>query len=414
MVSRETYIKLRMITLSEIHQNKDNPRIIKDDKFKKLVQSIKDFPKMMELRPIIVDENSIVLGGNMRLQAIKEAGYTEVPDTWIKRDSSLTDAQKQEFIIKDNVGFGEWNWETLANEWDQEDLENWGLDLPVNFGSEDATDDEFKMPDDIETDIVLGDLFEIGQHRLICGDSTNADTVSKLLGGGKPILMVTDPPYGVKYDPTWRHRAGIIDSGRVGKVENDDRVNWAESYSLFTGNVAYVWHGDRHAKEVAQNLEDCGFDIICQIIWNKQQMVFSRGDYHWKHEPCWYAVKKGSKHNYQGDRKQTTVWDIQSILQASKDGSDGNKAQIHGTQKPVECMARPIKNNTFEHESVYDPFGGSGTTMVAGHQLVRKVYMVEIMPTYCQIIIDRMLKLDPTLEIKKNGVKFTENSPTHA
>ena len=149
MVSRETYIKLRMITLSEIHQNKDNPRIIKDDKFKKLVQSIKDFPKMMELRPIIVDENSIVLGGNMRLQAIKEAGYTEVPDTWIKRDSSLTDAQKQEFIIKDNVGFGEWDWETLANEWDQEDLENWGLDLPVSF---DPQNKEKEVDEKIETD----------------------------------------------------------------------------------------------------------------------------------------------------------------------------------------------------------------------------------------------------------------------
>lgn len=403
--------------LSNIKLNPDNPRIIKDDKFKKLVQSIKDFPKMMELRPIVVDGTWTVLGGNMRFQALKDMGYTEIPDNWVRMAASLTEAEKRQFIIKDNVGFGEWNWETLANEWDQDELEGWGIDLPIGFNSGEAQEDDYVMPDEIETDIVLGDFFEIGQHRLMCGDATDADAVNKLIGGGNPILMVTDPPYGVKYDPTWRHRAGINDSGRVGKVENDDRVNWTEAYSLFKGNVAYVWHGGRHAKEVAQNLEDCGFDIICQIVWNKQQMVFSRGDYHWKHEPCWYAVRKGAKHNYQGDRKQTTVWDIQSILQASKDGTEANKAQIHGTQKPVECMARPIKNNTFEHESVYDPFGGSGTTMVAGHQLVRMVYMMEIMPKYCQVIIDRMLKLDPDLEIKRNGkpyVKFTENSPNHA
>lgn len=392
---------VQKIDIKRIKLNPANPRTIKDDKFAQLVRSVRDFPEMLELRPIIVNKKLEVLGGNMRLRACIEAGYTEVP---IIIADGLTDDQQREFIIKDNIGFGEWDWEMIANEWDNDELAGWGLDVPdfAAGGIGDAQEDDYEVPDEIQTDIVVGDLFEIGPHRLLCGDNTVEADVQKLLNGKEPYLMVTDPPYGVDYDPTWRHKAGINDSGRVGKVQNDDKADWRQTWVLSPSKVTYVWHGGKHTSVVQESLEVSGFEIRSQIIWNKQQMVFSRGDYHWKHEPCWYAVKKGSKGSWAGDRKQTTVWDIQSILQSSKSKVE-DAAQVHGTQKPVECMARPIANHDGD---VYDPFIGSGTTMVAAHQLGRKCYGMELDPKYCQVIVDRMLKLDPDIEIKKNGQPY--------
>lgn len=187
-----------MVKLTKIKPNPDNPRIIKDERFKKLVQSIKDFPKMMELRPIITDEKGMILGGNMRLKAIQELGMKEIPDSWVKKASDLTEEQKREFIIKDNIGFGDWGWETLANNWDEQQLEEWGLEIP-GFAFKEAIEDDYEIPDEIQTDIVTGDLFEIGQHRLLCGDSTNADDVAKVMDGQKADMVFTDPPYGVNY-----------------------------------------------------------------------------------------------------------------------------------------------------------------------------------------------------------------------
>lgn len=388
-----------MVKLSLLKVNPANPRFIKDERFKKLVKSLSEFPKMMALRPIIVDADGMILGGNMRFKALKELKYKDIPDEWVKRASELTDEEKQRFIIEDNVPFGEWDFDILANEWDADQLAEWGLEIPDFAQNKEVTEDDYDIPDEIKTDIVLGDLFEIGQHRLLCGDSTNADDVAKLLAGKEPYLMVTDPPYGVVYDPTWRHRAGINNSSRVGKVMNDSRCDWNETWVLSPATVAYIWHGGKHTSIVQDSLERANYEIRAQIIWNKQQMVFSRGDYHWKHEPCWYAVKKGNKGNWAGDRKQTTVWDIESILQSSKRNAI-DEAQVHGTQKPVECMARPIRNHDGD---VYDPFIGSGSTMVAAHQLNRKCYGMEIDPKYCQVIVDRMKKLDPALVIKRNG-----------
>lgn len=387
--------------ITKIKPNPNNPRIIKDDKFKKLVQSIKEFPEMLEKRPIVVNKDFMVLGGNMRLKACIEAGMKEVPVLV----ADWSEEKQREFIIKDNVSGGEWDWDVLANEWDADQLTEWGLDVP-DFKTAEAQEDDYEVPDEIKTDIVLGDLFEIGPHRLLCGSSTEADAVAKLLNGKEPYLMVTDPPYGVVYDPTWRHKAGINNSSRQGKVQNDDRADWTEAWTLSPSRVAYVWHGGKHTSTVQDSLERSDFEIRAQIIWNKQQMVFSRGDYHWKHEPCWYAVKKGNKGNWAGDRKQTTVWDIQSILQSSKSNPEDD-ALFHGTQKPVECMARPIKNHDGD---VYDPFLGSGTTMVACHQLNRKCYGMELDPKYCQVIVDRMLKLDPSLKVMRNGQEYAQNN----
>jgi len=191
----------KKILLSTIKPNPDNPRVIKDNKFESLCKSIKEFPEMMELRPIIVDKKGVILGGNMRYEALKHLDYKEVPESWIKRAAQLTAKQKKEFIIKDNVGFGEWNWDILANEWDTDELIDWGLDLPDFMTEEpDATEDDYEIPDEIKTDIVLGDLFEIGEHRLLCGDSTDSDQVAKLMNGERADMVFADPPYNIGYE----------------------------------------------------------------------------------------------------------------------------------------------------------------------------------------------------------------------
>ena len=228
-----------------------------------------------------------------------------------------------------------------------------------------------------------GQVWEIGRHRLMCGDSTNAEDVARLLDGATPRLMVTDPPYGVEYDPDWRNDAadkGLIAhaASRVGQVANDGRIDWHEAYELSPAAVAYVWHAGRHASEVAASLEVVGYEIRAQIIWAKSRFAISRGHYHWQHEPCWYAVRKGATAGWIGDRSQTTLWRIEL-----DDNADGG----HSTQKPVECMARPIRN----HEGdVYDPFLGSGTTMVAAEQTGRVCYGMEIEPKYVAVALQRM------------------------
>jgi DNA modification methylase len=384
------------MNINEIKPNPNNPRIIKDNKFKQLVKSIQDFPQMLELRPIVIDENNMVLGGNMRLKACIEAGMNDVP---VIHANNLSEEKKKEFIVKDNVGYGEWDWDDLANNWDAQELTDWGLDIPnFDVNNLEAEEDDFAIPDGgIETDIVLGDLFEIGEHRLLCGSSTEADAVDKLLNNKEPYLMVTDPPYGVDYKPEWRSEAmpekNDAEHGRsIGKVKNDTNADWTEAWALSRSKVAYVYHAGIYSGIVQKSLIDCNFEIRSQIIWLKSHFAISRADYHWKHEPCWYAVKKGNKGNWASDRKQTTIWEIDKP-QKNETG--------HSTQKPIECMAKAIANHDGD---VYDPFLGSGTTMVASHQLKRKCYGMELDPKYCQVIVDRMKKLDPSLIIKKNGV----------
>lgn len=267
--------------------------------------------------------------------------------------------------------------------------------------------DDYEEPEEIETDIQLGDLFEfkIGNlcHRLLCGDSTSSEAVNKLLDGKIPAVLVTDPPYGVNYDPNWRAKAGSKIKSTL-KVENDDNPNWFEAYCLFPGDVAYVWHGALFSHVFAFDLEKAGFQLVSQIIWNKNAGAMSRGDIHWKHEPCWYAVRKGKKHNWQGARNVFSVWDIQNLSCKSVREREGVSG--HGTQKPIECMARPIMNNSMINDIVYDSFIGSGTTMVASHQLHRNCYGMDLNPKCCQMVVDRMKKLCPAIEIYKNGIQI--------
>lgn len=197
--------------------------------------------------------------------------------------------------------------------------------------------------------------------------------------------MVTDPPYGVEYDPAWRNDAlradgSAIGCRAIGKVENDDRADWTEAWKLFGGDVAYVWHAGLFAQVVADSLIAAGFELKTQIIWNKSNFAIGRSHYHWKHEPCWYVVRKGKTGHWNGDRTQSTVWDIQKP----------NKSETgHGTQKPVECMERPIRNNSNYGDSVYEPFSGSGTTIIAAEQTGRRCYAMELSPNYVDVAVKR-------------------------
>jgi DNA modification methylase len=388
------------VKISEIKPNPKNPRLIKDEKFKKLVKSIKDFPQMLELRPIVVDENNIILGGNMRFKALKEAGHTEVS---IVRANDLTAEQKDEFIVKDNVGFGEWDWDSLANEWEVDKLEEWGLDLPVDLSVQEeleAEEDEFEIPEGgIETDIVIGDLFEIGEHRLLCGDSTQTDTFEKLMQGELADMVVTDPPYNVAYEGKTKDAL---------KIENDSMGNddfYKFLYDFYTalttavkkGGAIYVWHASSEIINFAKAMVDAGWLLKQQLIWVKNSMVMGRQDYQWKHEPCLYGWLKGDSHKWYSDRKQTTIIEFDRP----------NRNAEHPTMKPIGLFAYQIENSSKIGDIVIDAFGGSGTAMIACEQLKRKARVIEYDPRYCQVILERMIKLDPTLKVKKNGEDYT-------
>ena len=374
-----------------IKSNPENPRVIKDEKFAKLVKSIKEFPQMLEIRPIVVNDEMVVLGGNMRLKACIEAGLTEVP---IIKASSLTPEQQKEFIIKDNVGFGEWDWDVLANDWDAEKLIDWGLEIP-NYEPLvlEAEEDNFEVPDEIQTDIVLGDLFEIGEHRLLCGDSTDSDAVAKLMDGHKAELLLTDPPYSSGGSQESGKTSGSIGARGEKKIKNDNLST--RGYRLLMLDVLALC-GDCHSVfifcdwkmwiETFDISERCGFRVRNMVIWDKMQMGMGM-PFRNQHELCLFASKISGKI---GDGATPNV------LQHKRD-----REAEHKTPKPIPLLSDLMKQ--IESENVYDPFLGGGSTMVAAHQLKRKCYGMELDPKYCQVIIDRMKKLDPSLVIKRNG-----------
>ena len=346
--------------------------------------------------PMLVAEDGTIIAGHGRLMAAAQLGLAEVP---VMVARGWTEEDRRLYTLADN---------RLAEiaEWDPEMLRLEIEDLRSEFGIEGfemigfSADDLAEMlpdalvettggltdPDDVpelpETPVTRpGDVWILGAHRLLCGDSTVATDVEKVLRGVKPLLMCTDPPYGVAYDPAWRNTAGAAKTKRTGKVLNDDRADWREAWALFPGDVAYVWHGALHAATVAESLEACGFAIRSQIIWAKERLVLSRGDYHWQHEPCWYAVRTSGKGHWAGDRKQTTLWHISS--------KDQDASTIHGTQKPVACMRRPIENNSSPGQAIYEPFMGSGTTLIAAEMIGRVCYGVELNPAYVDVAVTR-------------------------
>ena len=371
----------------------------------KLVKSLKEDPGFFDRRPCLINETKdtlIVYAGNQRIRAAKKLKWDSVPCII---DKDLPEEIMKDRVMKDNKTFGEFDFEILGNEFDIEKLLDAGFtpeELHIDIQDLGSTDEEegelLEPPKDPKTK--LGDLYELGSHRLKCGDNTNPDDVVALLADFMPILMVTDPPYGVNYDPDWRGKAGKGQTAS-GKVQNDGQINWALAWHLFPGSTCYIWHADKYCSEVQKSLEEAEFEMISQIIWKKQHFALSRGDYHWQHEPCWYAVRKGHQHNWQGSRKESTLWEISNLNCFGK-SQDEDERTAHGTQKPLECMARPIRNNTAEGEGVYDPFLGSGTTLIACEKLNRICYGIELDPSYVDIIVQRWMKLTGK-NVKRNG-----------
>jgi DNA modification methylase len=376
------------VKISEVKSNPNNPRIIKDDKFQKLVKSIKEFPEMLNIRPIVVNADMVVLGGNMRLKACKEAGIKEVA---IIKAEDLTEDQQKQFIIKDNVGFGEWDWEDLANNWDAEQLTDWGLDIP-DFKPEvlEAEEDEFDVPDGgIETDIILGDLFEIGEHRLLCGDSTDSDQVAKLMNGEKADMVFTDPPYG-------NGSSGKYGRGQLGvrTILNDETFDCVNDFFNLRVCDAYVFFLQwRTFKEAIQTLENNELTLKTIAVWDKKNAGLNGAG---GMSEQWEAIIVAGNIKY--SRFGGNVF---SISREQKKRVDSP----HPHQKPIELLSNLLEYFQ-EYNLLLDPFLGSGSTMVASHQLKRKCYGMELDPKYCQVIVDRMVKLDPTLEVKRNGIKY--------
>lgn len=351
--------------------------------------------------PVLVDEAGGIIAGHGRILAAQMLGLADVP-TMVA--CGWTDAQKRTYILADNKLGLNAGWDDALLALELGDLKEADVDLGLTGFETDEIEALFGKataraglvdPDetpDPPTDPVsrLGDVWLLGRHRIVCGDCTDAAVVDRVLAGEKPHLMVTDPPYGVDYDPNWRLTARLNKPAQKlagGRVNNDHRADWREAWALFIGDVAYIWHGGLHAGTVAESLTACEFEIRSQIVWAKSSLVIGRGHYHWQHEGCWYAVRKGRTGHWQGDRKQSTVWQIANVHATQGDVDDQRTS--HSTQKPVECMRRPIENNSQPGDAVYEPFSGSGTTIIAAEMTGRRCYAIELNPAYVDVAVKR-------------------------
>jgi DNA modification methylase len=389
-----------------------NPRV-NDHAVDRMAACIREFGFKI---PILARSDGEVIDGHLRLKAGLKLGLEHVPvvlcDDW-------TAAQVKAFrlLVNRSATWADWDEELLSLE--LADLQELDFDLALT-GFDSRELDEYLhalAPDDTSADAVpeipdqpasqRGDMWQCGDHRVICGDATDSDCVARLLGGSIPVVMITDPPYGVEYDPLWRQRAGLGTARQTGKVAHDDRSDWASAYALFPGDVAYVWHAGVHAVGVAQGLERAGFEMRAQIIWAKQHFVMSRGHYHWQHEPCWYAVRRNGSAGWRGDRKQSTLWQVSNLNPFG--GEDKEPVTGHGTQKPVDIMRRPILNHTEPGHAVYDPFLGSGTVVVAAELTGRICYGLEIDPRYVDVVVRRWQTLSgKTAVLDQDGRSFEQ------
>ena len=424
-------MKTELVNLSQIELNTANPRTINKDKFDKLINSLLALPKMLDLRPIVVDNAMVALGGNMRyraLSAIADMSMDELKDRlsgirdfqkktqaeqdnlveyWLRwkdkptapviKASKLTDAEQREFIIKDNVGFGEWDMDALANEWDNADLVDWGVDVwqeEAGKASRSVEDDSFNEDEDIvEARCKLDDVWEMGSHRLICGDSTKKTVLDELMRGDMADMYLTDPPpYNVDYTGKTKNAM---------KIENDSMDDTAfrsfltdcfiaANLSMSPGAPFYIWHADSEGYNFRFAVKACGWLLKQCLIWNKSSMTIGRQDYQWKHEPCLYGWKPGAAHHWYAGRSEVTVLDFDRP----------NRNGEHPTMKPIGLFSYLINNSSKVGDVVLDSFGGSGTTLIACEQLGRKCRMIELNPHYCDVIISRWEKLTGNKAVK--------------
>ena len=401
------------LKLSDIKLNEHNPRTINKRQLDKLIKSIEEFPEMTELRPIVVDENNTILGGNMRYRAMQKLGMSTAE---VVKVSGLTDEQKREFIIKDNVAFGDWDWDALANEWDMGQLDEWGLDIPESEKVEEEVE-EVDVPEVAgEPDSQSGEVYSLGSHRLVCGDCTKADIMAKLMGDKVADLLLTDPPYGVDYHGRTKARLTIRNDTR----DRDEMADWLlEAFRqigtyLKAGGAYYIWHASSTANEFYNAITNAIAEPRQQLIWVKNCIVLGRQDYQWRHEPCLYGWKDGAAHYWCGSRSQDTILDKEIDYDAMtkadavamlKDILDNNAIPTtalkfakpaanreHPTMKPIALLAYLIKNSSRSGEIVLDPFGGSGSTLLACEQTGRVCYTAELDRHYCDVIRKRYWK----------------------
>ena len=378
----------QQVKISNVKGNPDNPRIIKNDKFKKLVKSIQEFPEMLKLRPIVVDEDMMVLGGNMRLKASKDAGLKEV---WIEVAEGLTEEQKKEFIVKDNVGFGEWEWDMLANEWDSVQLAEWGLDVWENEDDKEPEaglieDDE--IPEVKESIVKRGDIWKLGEHRVMCGDSTSSDDVEKLMNGEKADMVFTDPPYGIEYKSNWKNK----DREKFDTLKNDNSIlDFRPVLNMFCSKICpiYIWT----SHQVFHIWREMYSDIYkSTIIWYKKfgGMGDLKAEYGHNYEMCLYLTK--NRIEFISERPKA-VWEI---------ASDNPSKYKHPTQKPIELALKAFSHH--KSKNILDLFLGSGSTLIAAEKLKRKCYGMELDEKYCDVIIERWEQFTGQKAIK-NGTE---------
>ena len=405
-------MKIKTVAVNSISQDPANLRKHGERNIDAIVASLRKFGQQ---HPIVIDSKGIILSGNGRYMAAVKLGWQEIEVV----ESSLTGSSATAYAIADNrtAELAEWDTTALAETLRALQSEEFDTDtagyseseidaLVEGLGSEllgadkEIVEDEVPEPP-VDPITKAGDLWILGEHRLLCGDSTKAEDVERLMAGAKVQLMVTDPPYGVEYDASWRNVAaekGMIGQKKatkaIGKVTNDGISDWRKAWSNFNGDVCYVWHAGIFASTVQESLEATGFKIRSQIIWAKNNFAIGRGDYHWKHEPCWYAVRDGKVGHYNGDRSQTTLWQIDKPMKSDTG---------HSTQKPIECMSKPIENNSIRGDAIYDPFLGSGTTLIAAEQLNRKCFGMEISPQYCDVIVKRWENLTGMVAVRESA-----------
>ena len=366
-----------------------NSRTHSDAQVAQIAASIREFGFT---NPVLVDEANGIIAGHGRVLAARKLKMQDVPAI---RLSHLTEAQKRAYVIADNKLALNAGWDIELLRLEINDLRGLEFDVALTGfsteeidalmaapGTEGLTDPD-AIPEAPERPIAVpGDVWLLGRHRLVCGDCTDALAVEKALNGVKPHLMVTDPPYGVEYDPEWREKSGLAGKGSAkGKVLNDDRADWREAWAMFPGDVAYVWSAPGPLQcKVHDSIIAATMEVRQQIIWAKSQFAIGRGNYHYQHEVCWYAVRKGAKAHWNGDRKQSTLWQIEKPRK-SETG--------HSTQKPVECMKRPIENNSSPGQAVYEPFSGSGTTIIAAEMTGRACHAIELNAAYVDVAVKR-------------------------
>ena len=385
-----------------------NARTHSKEQILQLRSSLREFGFV---NPVIVDRDLNIIAGHGRVAAAKAEGLTEIPCVFAEH---LSDAQKRAYILADNrlaLSAG-WDEELLAMEFGE--LKDLGFDLELTgFDAkeieklfardvDDAAEDTFDVDVELSKPVFskLGDLWTLGRHKVICGDSTKPETYIALMGCKHANLILTDPPYGIDYD-----------KGSAGKIKNDkfdsDENFYAFLRSAFTAMVdcladdgaAYVFHADSKGLTFRQAFSDAGFKLSGCCIWAKNTFTLGRSDYQWRHEPCLYGWKRSGKHNWYGDRKQSTIWNCDKPSRSEK----------HPTMKPVPLLAIPVQNSTQTNGVVLDPFGGSGSTLICCEQLGREAYLIELDEKFVDVIINRYIEAVGSADgvfVERNGVSI--------